>query len=192
MTSNVWFTSDAHFGHRLVSGLRGFDSAADHDAALIETFNSLVKPKDQVWWLGDMSAGDPAPVFAAMPQIPGAHHLVTGNHYRCSPIFRDSHRWQRRFMEHFESVQAYARRRVVQEVVHLSHYPYATEDGQADRGEVRYAQHRLPDLGDWLLHGHTHMADQKVHVKQIHVGLDAWDYRPVNLDEIVDIVQSAS
>lgn len=188
MTSNVWFTADAHFGHRLVAGLRGFTDPAEHDAALVESVNATVRPGDQVWWLGDMSAGSPAPVFAAMPRLHGEHHLIAGNHDRCNSMFRDAHRWQPQFLAHFASVQAFARRRVAGIEVLLSHYPYVTADGQADRDEVRGTQYRLPDEGRWLLHGHTHMADQRVHDRQIHVGLDAWGLAPVNLDTIASIV----
>ena len=48
----------------------------------------------------------------------------------------------------------------------------------------RYTQYRLPNQGRWLLHGHTHNKDQRIHGKQLHVGLDAWGMRPVSLDWI--------
>src|SRR5690606_8522532 len=61
----------------------------------------------------------------------------------------------------------------------LSHFPY-----QGDHtDEPRYRQWRLPNLGEALLHGHTHRADQGVHQETFalegHVGLDAWDLTPV-------------
>ena len=187
---SVWFTSDAHWGHRLVAGLRGFATVEDHDATLLANFLAVVRPGDQVWWLGDMTVSRPDPAFEALAQIPGEHHLITGNHDRCNPMFRDSHKRVRRYLDHFATVQAYARRRVDGRDVLLSHYPYATADGQADRDEVRYEQYRLPDHGKWLLHGHTHMADQRVHGRQIHVGLDAWGLAPVPLDTIERIIRA--
>lgn len=188
----VWFSSDAHFGHRLVAGLRGFATCEAHDKTLIENFAAVVHPEDQVWWLGDMTISRPEPAFEALAQIPGRHHLVLGNHDKASPVFRDGFKWQRAYLEHFVSVSAYARRRIAGRTVLLSHYPYATDDGQADRGEVRYLQHRLPDCGDWLLHGHTHLGDQRVHGRQIHVGVDAWGLSPVPLDRIAQIIEEAS
>lgn len=183
----TWFTSDPHFGHRLVAKLRGFDDVEEYDAHLVQRFD-VVQKQDQVWWLGDMAAASPEPAFRALAQIKGEHHLLTGNHDKCNPMFRDAHRQQRRYLEHFASVQAFARRNVAGVEVLLSHYPYLTHDGQADRGEARHTQYRLPDEGCWLLHGHTHMANQRVHDKQIHVGLDAWAMRPVPLEAIQGII----
>ena len=64
-------------------------------------------------------------------------------------------------------------------------------DGDDHTDAPRFAQYRLPDEGRWLLHGHTHIADQRIHGRQIHVGLDAWDLRPVPLGEIEDAVRLA-
>jgi calcineurin-like phosphoesterase family protein len=187
---SVWITSDPHWGHRLVAALRGFDNPDDHDAALLATFQATVKPDDQVWWLGDLAMGNPAKALAHTASIPGHHHLIVGNHDRCSPTFRDSHKHQRAYFDVFKSVQAFARRRIGTTNVLLSHYPYVTDDGQADHGEVRYEQYRLPDQGQWLLHGHTHNANQRLHGKQIHVGLDAWEMKPVNLDTIAALMSN--
>lgn len=70
------------------------------------------------------------------------------------------------------------RRRIADQVVLLSHFPY----GNRDRGAPRYLQYRLPDLGEWLLHGHTHSNERQLG-KEIHVGWDAWG-RLVSEDEI--------
>lgn len=118
----------------------------------------------------------------------GHHHLVLGNHDKAHAKHRDAHKHLRAYLEVFESVAPYARRRIDGREVLLSHYPYATDDGQADRGEVRDTQYRLPNEGRWLLHGHTHMADQRVHGRQIHVGLDAWGMQPVHLDTIRHLI----
>lgn len=189
MPSNVWFTSDPHFGHALVARLRGWDDVMQYNEALIERFNEVVKKSDQTWWLGDMSGGSPLPVFNVMPHLNGEHHLVTGNHDRCNPMFRDAHKWQPRFLEHFASVQPFARRRIGGLEVLLSHYPYKGYE-HADRGKVRYGQYRLPDHGRWLLHGHLHTSVQYHEPRQIHVGMDAWGLQPVNLDTIATIIET--
>lgn len=188
----VWFTSDPHWGHRFVASLRGFEQTADHDIALLENFHSMVKEGDVTWWLGDLAMNAPDYALSQIATIPGRHHLITGNHDKVASIFRDAHRWQRQYLEVFDSVQAFARRRIAGQEVLLSHYPYLTDAGEGGADHTftpRYTQYRLPDEGRWLLHGHTHNKDQRVHGKQIHVGLDAWDMRPVNLDQIQDIVE---
>jgi calcineurin-like phosphoesterase family protein len=113
----VWFTSDPHWGHSWVAHLRGFGNGGPqdreaHDATLLENFQSMVKPGDQVWWLGDLSMGRPEYALEMTSLITGHHHLILGNHDEANPLFRDSYKHQRRYMEVFESVQTHARRRV--------------------------------------------------------------------------------
>ncbi|ADX31992.1 hypothetical protein TPA2_gp78 [Tsukamurella phage TPA2] len=101
-------------------------------------------------------------------------------------MHRDSWKWQRRYLEVFESVQPFARHRFVvddqRREVLLSHFPY--QDGGDHTEYERYQQYRLPSRGRFLLHGHTHSPLAHVrNSRQIHVGWDAWR-RPVHEDEI--------
>lgn len=185
----VWFTSDPHWGHEWVAGLRGFESTAAHDSALLDNYHAVIREDDQTWWLGDLAMNKPDYALAQIGTIPGTHHLITGNHDRCNPLFRDSHKWQSRYLQVFASVQAFARRRVQSQEVLLSHYPYADGTPDADHTDYpRYSQYRLPDEGRWLLHGHTHNDEQRVHGRQIHVGLDAWGMQPVPLTFIANTI----
>lgn len=55
--------------------------------------------------------------------------------------------------------------------------------------EIRHPEYRLPDVGHWLLHGHTH--SPKILAAgpwQIHIGLDAWNLHPVNAETIANII----
>jgi calcineurin-like phosphoesterase family protein len=180
----VWLSADLHLGHRLVAELRGFgDDVAAHDQAVLDNWDRVVSGADQVWVLGDLAVSNPAQALMELRGLPGVKHLVTGNHDPASPIHRDSHKWQRRYLDVFESVQAYARRRYNGRGVLLSHYPYTT-----DRGfEARYPQWRLPDLGEFLLHGHTHSKERVTSPREVHVGLDAWSLEPVMLDEAMNL-----
>jgi len=184
----VWFTSDLHFGHRLVAGLRGFGEDVDaHDAALVKNWCRVVHPKDQVWVLGDIAVSSPYSALELVAELPGRKHLIAGNHDACHPMHREAHRFQKNYLMAFESVQAFARRRIAGQEVLLSHFPY-----DKDRFEVRYTQYRLRDEGRWLLHGHTHLADQRREGREIHVGVDAWDFTPVNLNTIYELMSSES
>lgn len=183
---SVWFTSDLHFGHRFVAGLRGFDGPDEHDEVLIERWSKNVRKDDQVWVLGDLAASSPTRALEIVQSLPGTKHLIAGNHDNCHPMHRDSHRWQPRYLEAFSSVQPFARRRIDGTEVLLSHFPYAK-----DRNEARYMQYRLRDEGAWLLHGHTHQADQRLEGREIHVGVDAWDFTPVPIHTITDLMKEA-
>ena len=185
--SNIWFTSDLHLGHGKVSEIRGFETPLAHDMTIVANWHESVAQRDQVWVLGDIATSNLAYALGVLAGLPGEKHLVAGNHDPVHPMHRKAHTQQPRFDEAFASVQPFARRRIDGEDVLLSHFPYNGPGG--DRGEIRYPQWRLPDLGEWLLHGHTHMADQRRHGKQIHVGVDAWNLAPVSIGTITQLMK---
>lgn len=183
--STTWYTSDLHIGHRLVAGLRGFETPAEHDAALATYWDDVVGPGDAVWVLGDISVGGKRAELAALDWVsrrPGTKHLVAGNHDSCHPMRSRAHIWQRIYLSVFESVQQSAMHRLDGERVLLSHFPYAGDPDGDHTSENRFEEWRLPATGDnahrALLHGHTHDSIC-VRGRQVHVGLDAHDLRPV-------------
>lgn len=183
---SVWFTSDLHFGHRLCARLRGFGEDIDaHDEILVRNWKRTVHNNGQVWVLGDLAMSNPEYALQIIDDLPGRKHLIVGNHDECHPMHREAHKYQRLYMEVFESVQPFARRKIAGETVLLSHFPY-----NKDRHEVRYTQWRLRDEGAWLLHGHTHEADQRREGREIHVGVDAWDFTPVPINTIADLMKA--
>lgn len=183
---SVWFTSDLHLGHRMVSELRGFPSADEHDRHLAEQWRSRVRPSDHVWVLGDLAVSSPTNALAIIESLPGQKHLISGNHDKCHPMHRDAHNWQRRYLNVFDSVQPFARRKIADRDVLLSHFPY-----HVDREEPRHTQYRLRDEGAWLLHGHLHAAEQVTSEREMHVGVDAWGLAPVSLDAIASRIEAA-
>jgi calcineurin-like phosphoesterase family protein len=182
--SEVWFTSDTHFCHARVAELRGFASVADHDESLIASWNATVKPGDVVWHLGDVGMGHESDVLAKVWRLNGVKHLVAGNHDPCWPRTRDARRHQRKWLDAFESVQAYAKVRFGPRTILLSHFPY---DGD-HTFEERHVQYRLRNEGEWLAHGHTHAAEQTDGPRSVHVGLDAWGLRPASRAEILALM----
>ena len=181
----VFFTSDTHFQHALVSAHRGFASPAEHDEELIARWNETVGPDDTVWHLGDVTMGDRPAGLKLAARLNGTKHLIAGNHDHCWPGDRRSFRYQRAYLEAFESVQAFAQVKVGGYWRLLSHFPY---DGD-HVGEERATQFRLRDEGAMLLHGHIHDKTRR-NGRQIHVGLDAWDLRPVPEDDIAALMTS--
>ena len=53
---DIWFTSDSHFGHRniITYSSRPFSSVEEMDETLIQNWNSVVKPNDLIFNLGDV------------------------------------------------------------------------------------------------------------------------------------------
>lgn len=209
MNGKTFYTSDLHIGHAKVAQLRGFASAEAHNAAIIRNWNETVSPDDTVWVLGDLALG--APPWLQADRLAGTKHLIWGNHDAGSPVNRGAHQYQRQYLEHFETVQSFARLRLEGHDVYVSHFPWL---GGGDHTETeRYAQYRLnqpacgpcrrrhearllaggePDWsqlhGAWLIHGHVH-AEWKIRNRMINAGLDVWDMKPVPVEEIMKIIR---
>ncbi len=180
---SLLFCSDPHLGHQLAASHRGFSNTEAHDKVFCMNWRKVVHPADHVWLLGDLAVSNPTDALAMLADLPGRKHLITGNHDAAHPMHRDSHKWQKRYLEVFDSVQAFARKRIAGQDVLLSHFPYRSDRG----GTARYTQYRLRDEGLWLLHGHTH-GREKRHGKEIHVGLDAWDMELVSLENVISLM----
>lgn len=182
----LWYTSDLHFAHPKCAKIRGFASPEEHDEIIIQNWNRLVRKQDIVWVLGDvcMRSGGLTNVLA----LNGVRHLVTGNHDGPFPGNRDSHNSQRKWLEYFDSVQAYARRRAAGVEFLMSHFPYSGDHTPEDR----YTQYRLRDEGMPLLHGHLHTPDRydlASRPRQFHVGVDSWGLEPVPEELVIEFLQ---
>lgn len=191
MTARTFFTSDLHFRHRLVAGKRGFcyftggdisepDTDA-HDAHLISAWNRAVRPEDTVWVLGDITVGwGFDEVRPLVWRLNGVKHLVLGNHDEAHPMHRGAHNKLALYHGSFATVQTMATVRMEGQQVMLSHFPY---DGDGAGKPDRCNAYRLRDEGHPLIHGHTHLPGQvsvsRKGSTQIHVGLDAWEMKPV-------------
>ena len=90
----IWLISDTHFGHDNILTFRGLDgelirpgftSSAQMDEAMVDRWNSVVRPGDHVYHLGDVTMrtamGFIAPIMA---RLHGIKRLVRGNHDRLS------------------------------------------------------------------------------------------------------------
>ena len=71
------------------------------------------------------------------------------------------------------------------ERLRISHFPYLIDPHH----DLRYLEHRLDDDGGWLLHGHVH-EKWRQNDRQINIGVDAWDFAPVNDDTLSEIITS--
>jgi calcineurin-like phosphoesterase family protein len=181
----LYFTSDLHFGHRLVAKHRGYeDDVPGHDAEIIEAWKKHVQPDDIVWVLGDVSVSNPKGALITLADLPGRKRLVAGNHDPVHPMHRDAPKWAAKYAAVFEYVAPFARIKVCGVEALLSHFPYERDRNE----ETRYPQWRLPDLGLPLLHGHTHSIEKTwPGTKEVHVGWDAWR-RPVTDIEVKALI----
>lgn len=160
-----------------------------HDEVLAANWDGVVGKNDVVWVLGDLCLSGTAVTNNALDWVksrPGRKHLISGNHDNCFPgTNRDFAKWMPRYLEVFETVQPFARKKIAGKNVLMSHFPYSGDHTVTER----FTQWRLPDMGEWLLHGHTHTAE-KIRGKMIHVGVDAHNFTPVSMEKIFRMVSS--
>ena len=85
--SEIWFTSDTHFGHKNIleyeKEARPFDTVEEMNNAIITNWNKTVGKKDTVFHLGDFAFGRSSIGIAG--QLNGRKKLIMGNHdtYSC-------------------------------------------------------------------------------------------------------------
>ena len=172
--ADVWFSSDLHMYHaNIVKFCKetrgGFECAEDMTNALVESFNSVVKPEDTLYVLGDVSFGGLEKVKNSARRLNGYKILTLGNH---------DHHFKRRpeVAEQFNEVYTYLEKKVCGQFICMMHYPIADWAWCAD--------------GSWMLHGHVHGNPTGLEGKIMDVGIDTrTDLRPWHFDEIKEIME---
>lgn len=156
-----YWLGDPHFGHPKVALLRGFKDTDEHDEHILNQLRDLTD-EDVINFLGDLSSGREAHAKRSLEliaELPGTKHLFAGNHDPVSSIHRTGWKHQREYLEVFTSVRDFGRFALENEMVLMSHFPYAAiGDGDGREKPARYLSFRLPDVGHPILHAHTHQS----------------------------------
>lgn len=186
----VFFTADHHFGHARINTLAGrpFDTVDDMNTALIDRWNTTVGPDDHVWVLGDFAMGRIADSLPLAKKLNGHKFLIAGNHDRIHPSHGHTgdklDAWTAKYTDAGFTIVPHG---PIFPGIHASHFPFTGDHTDDDR----HTAHRLPDDGNWLLHGHTHGMWRK-RGRMIDVGVDAWNGFPVPWATIVDLMNTGS
>jgi len=158
----VFFTSDTHFGHGGARGRfrRPFETTAAMDAAMAANWNAVVGPEDEVWHLGDFALHlTPEAMAERLDGLNGVKRLIAGNNDGPATLA----------LPGWAEVRHYAELTLDGAQLVLCHYPFRTWNGM----------HRK----SLNLHGHSH-GQLKPLPRQIDVGVDVWNFRPVTLGEL--------
>lgn len=198
MKRNIHFTSDHHWFHSNILKFtdRQYKTLEEMHEDLIKKWNSVVKPNDIVYILGDnfWNTASASDCLNLNNKLRGKKWIVRGNHDKITL----SQALDRGYTMMVEQAVV----KIGKYQVRLSHYPYKYGFWKSLWSNLKYVlkHKRLPDLnrynkntkddGMWLLHGHTHSENQ-VNGKQIHVGVDAWNGYPVSSNKILDIIQKS-
>ena len=186
----TWFTSDQHYWHANIIGYSGrpFANVEAMNEALIANYNAVVKPDDTCISVGDFSLVENR-VKSIVEQLNGHKVLIAGNHDMCHPANkRYRARNVQRYLDYgFDEVLL---RRVANYGfgdVLITHVPI---------GSQRYTEYQPTLAGlandkiQWVIHGHVHEAWKK-RGNMVNVGVDAWGYSPVSVEQLAEYLATA-
>ena len=177
---NIFFTSDLHLCHdkEFLYRPRGFSNIQDMNEAIVENWNKVVKPEDEVYNLGDFALND---VDAAIPYINrlnGTIRWILGNHdtdkkrgkiiEECPAVWEIGYAFLIKYNKKFS--------------IYMSHYPTLT----ANFDDKKFSQHVI------ALHGHTHQQKNWINPTNpftYHIGVDSHNCTPVHIDEVITDVR---
>lgn len=196
----IYITSDPHFNHANVIPYcnRPYSSVEEMNEALIANWNSVIKPEDTIYCLGDFSFHIRS-VEQFMPRLNGKKILISGNHDWTHPANKKSRNPEKQAKNIADYVK-FGWAEVHQELVldlpglpniRMCHLPYSDPDPSQDQ---RYLKYRPVDDGKILLCGHVHNVWQtKISPNgtlMVNCGVDVWGMKPVSLDQIIALVTS--
>ena len=175
MGANIWFTSDTHFYHEqdFLYKPRGFQNFEEMNEAIVERWNSVVKPGDVVYHLGDvlMNHYD----INIINRLNGTIFLIKGNHdtdNKLRAIAETGKLVNPSFIPTSELIK-FGKLSLL-----ICHYPVLT----ANFDDKHFSQHVIS------LHGHTHQKGNWLFADNpfvYHVGMDSHNSTPVHLDEVI-------
>jgi calcineurin-like phosphoesterase family protein len=170
----IYVSSDLHFGHDkdFIYAARGFSSIDEMNAAIVDRFNSVVSPTDDLYLLGDTMLGDLENGISLLKQLNGKIHILWGNH--CTNNRRKAIAECPNVVE----VVGYATMLKYRKFhFYLSHYPTLTANNDDDKP----LKQRVLCLA-----GHTHSKEKFEPCGSYNVAVDAHDCYPVSIDEIIE------
>lgn len=138
---------------------------------MIANYNSIVKPDDTVYHLGDFAFANPNKIKSIFYRLNGKKILIFGNH-DVDPKFNG----KKVFAEMFDEVHDYLELKVNGERFVMFHFPIESWNKRH-----RDAIH---------LHGHTHGSYDERNKKvpnRFDVGVDSWNYFPVSISQILNL-----
>ena len=160
-----WLISDTHFCHKKIIEFefehRPFYHIDFHDEALIENWNSVVKPQDKIYHLGDFVFGK-TNIARIASRLNGHKRLILGNHEQHDMKF---------YLPFFEKIYSSFSLKVSNDKkAILTHIPVHT-----DQLKTRY---------NYNIHGHYHhniVGDDRY----INVSCEQINLTPINWDELL-------
>ena len=167
MAKDIWVISDTHWQHYNMIhkfNTRPFSTVEEMDEALMDNWNSVVKPGDKVYHLGDVTFGNKENYIKNIhKKLNGKKRLIVGNHDDVKFL-----------APHFEKVMLW--RMFPDWGLLMTHVPVHP----STLGENRFTGKQMINV-----HGHIHQNPSPpgpykcVCVEQPHM-----NYTPINIEEL--------
>lgn len=138
---------------------RPFTNILEHDTALIKNINSLVQKNDTLWIIGDFTFNNHKKYREQINC--STVNLLLGNHDSRKSVITGGFTW----IGDYKEVNDFNKCLI------LCHYPFRNWNKQ------RY--------GSINLHGHVHAQIKDPIKNSVDIGVDAWEYRPVRIYDIL-------
>lgn len=197
----IYFTADQHFGHFQICNYcnRPFKTIEEMNETLIKNHNRYVQPNDVVYHLGDFGYGGYDSIKEILNKLNGKHTLILGNHDRWG--------METYLKLGFSAVLYSADIKIGKRIIHLNHIPYRTfteflricwvymTDMRDRKKTIKHIYYRIRKEWkrykkadkNWAFVGHIHTA-WLVKGKNINVGVDQWNYKPVPLKDLISLM----
>ena len=158
---NYFATSCTHFGHGNIISLAGrpFPNAKEMDEALIANWNSVVKPEDTIFHLGDVTWWNMEKTKDIFDKLKGIKIFIRGNHD--DPWVSQVIPWS--------GCYDYLETKIFHKKFVFFHYPIERWNG-IGKGTIH-------------IHGHIHNNPLPVIENRHNVCVEVANYTPVNLEE---------
>lgn len=179
---NIFVTSDTHFNHENFlkftdengNKIRPFSDVNEMNEVMIERWNSVVKPGDKIYHLGDVYFGSQQKAIEIMKRLNGQKRLIVGNHDNVKDT-----------VLHIYFEKIYMWRVWKDKKMVFSHVPMHPSNLTIGTGEK-------PDSGRWEdrekslmlnVHGHIHQNDSPDGPYR-NVSVERTDYYPLSIEEM--------
>jgi calcineurin-like phosphoesterase family protein len=198
----IYLSADTHYFHTRVIEYcsRPYGSVEEMNEDMVRKWNSVVKPEDTVYVLGDFSlAFRPVEIYSF--RLNGTRCLIPGNHdflhtfHKKSRTKENQDKWIRKYEDYGWIVLPEQTTLDIPGLAtfNLCHHPYADYDVTDKNHGDKYEKWRPVDDGRILLHGHVHEIFKTKRSPKgtlmINCGVDVWNFTPVSIDQITEIIK---
>ena len=171
----IYFISDHHWGHKAIIRMsnRNFDNIVDMNQIMIDKWNEIIQPDDEVYYLGDFMYKMNPNTFVnhVLNKLNGKIYLIIGNH---------DERYLKKYMNRVEWIKdRYELKHIHEDKEYkfiLDHYPLYSW-----KGMWRKTIH---------LHGHTHRNTDDLYYESIgdkmNVNCEFLDYTPISIVDVIN------